>query len=95
MKNSAKRALGISLRTLGTLAAWAAAFAVLWHFEYLQQWTQIDNVVGAVPVALALLFAGGCTFLLWIKFRKAAAPAAAEPVERSRRAPKVRVDHTG
>ncbi len=76
MKNSAKRALGISLRTLGTLAAWAAAFAVLWHFEYLQQWTQIDNVVGAVPVALALLFAGGCTFLLWIKFRKAAAPAA-------------------
>ena len=76
MKDSAKRALGISLRTLGTLAAWAAAFAVLWHFEYLQQWTQIDNVVGAVPVALALLFAGGCTFLLWIKFRKAAAPAA-------------------
>ena len=76
MKNSVKRALGISLRSLGTFAAWAAAFAVLWHFEYWQQWTQIDNVVGAVPVALALLFAGGCTFLLWMQFRRSAAPAA-------------------
>ena len=64
MNDTAKRALGIGLRVLGTAAAASLAFAVLWHYEYWQQWTQIDNVVGAIPVALALLFVGWCCALL-------------------------------
>ena len=73
MNDTAKRALGIGLRVLGTAAAASLAFAVLWHYEYWQQWTQIDNVVGAIPVALALLFVGGCCALLWMKHRRATA----------------------
>lgn len=73
MNDTAKRALGIGLRVLGTAAAASLAVAVLWHYEYWQQWTQIDNVVGAIPVALALLFVGGCCALLWMKHRRATA----------------------
>ena len=73
MNDTAKRALGIGLRVLGTAAAASLAFAVLWHYDYWQQWTQIDNVVGAIPVALALLFVGGCCALLWMKHRRATA----------------------
>ena len=73
MSSIVRRALGIGLRVLGTAASAALAFWALWRYEYWQQWTQIDNVVGAIPVALAFLFVGGCAALLWIKHRRATA----------------------
>lgn len=71
-----KKALLLSARIAGAIAAFAVAGLVLYRFEYLQQWTQIDNFVGAIPVALALLFAGGGAALCLLSYQRATTPIA-------------------
>lgn len=66
----------LAARIAGTCAAFAAAAAVLYIFEYVQQWNQIDNLTGALPAAFAFLFAGGCTALIWMKHSRRTAPVA-------------------
>ncbi len=63
-------------RILVTLAAWAGAVALLWKFEYLSQWTQVDNLLGALPAALVVVGAACVTALAWIRYSKRAAPVA-------------------
>ncbi len=75
-KGKSKRIFFIVLRAVLTAAACGLSFWVLWRYEYWQQWTQIDNIVGAIPVAFAFLFAGGAAALLWIRWRKRTAPVA-------------------
>lgn len=71
-----KHALILCARILGTAAAFAVAAVVLNEFDYFTQWSQVDNVIGALPIAFALLFAGGCTALIWMKHGKKSAPFA-------------------
>ena len=63
---TAKKILLYAARAAGSLAACALAFAALWRYEYPQQLTQIDNLVGMIPLAFGLLFAGCICALLWI-----------------------------
>lgn len=67
---TAKRAILFAGKIFCSLAACAAAFAVLWRFEYIQQLTQIDNLVGMIPLAFGLLFAGGICALAWMPHTK-------------------------
>lgn len=71
-----KHALILCARILGTAAAFAVAAVVLNEFDYFTQWSQVDNVIGALPIAFALLFAGGCTALIWMNYSKRSAPFA-------------------
>lgn len=71
-----KHALILCARIAGTVAAFAVAAVVLNEFDYFTQWSQVDNVIGALPIAFALLFAGGCTILIWMKHGKKSAPFA-------------------
>ena len=63
---TAKKILLYAARAAGSLAACALAFAALWRYEYPQQLTQIDNLVGMIPLAFGVLFAGCICALLWM-----------------------------
>jgi phosphate transport system substrate-binding protein len=43
---------------------------VLNKYEYLTAFTEIDNIIGMIPVAMALIGMVGATVLLWIKHKK-------------------------
>ena len=73
---TAKKILLYAARAAGSLAACALAFAALWRYEYPQQLTQIDNLVGMIPLAFGVLFAGCICALLWIPHGKRTAALA-------------------
>ena len=77
MNDRVKRGLFIAVRIVLTAALFTAAALVLNAFGYFSQWTQVDNVVGALPVAFALLFAGCGTALVWLKHVRRTAFASA------------------
>lgn len=56
--------LGRILLTAGALAlgGW-----LLWRYEYISQFDQVDNIVGVIPIALVLIMSGGFIALVWIK----------------------------
>lgn len=66
MKGKTASKLMLAARIFITAALFAAAFAVLYVFGYITNFAAIDNLVGAMPVALALIFAGGGTALVWM-----------------------------
>lgn len=76
MSVNLKRALILCARIAGTAAAFAVAAVVLYIFDYFEEWSQVDNIIGALPIAFALIFAGGCTVLIWIRYNKKSAPFA-------------------
>lgn len=73
---TAKKILLYAARAAGSLAACALAFAALWRYEYPQQLTQIDNLVGMIPLAFGVLFAGCICALLWMPHGKRTAALA-------------------
>lgn len=73
----AKKNIWIIIRVIITLAAWAAGGYVLYRFEYLKAFKDIDNVVGMIPVALAIVGAAGVTGILWMKHTKRFVPVSA------------------
>ncbi|MBP5242835.1 MAG: hypothetical protein J6Z36_04000, partial [Clostridia bacterium] len=66
-ENRVKNILILLFKILLTLAAAGFGIYLLWRYEYLSQFTQIDNVIGMLPVALVLLFIGGVSAILWVK----------------------------
>ncbi|MCL1805475.1 MAG: substrate-binding domain-containing protein [Clostridiales bacterium] len=72
-----KNKLWILLRAAMTLCAWLAGGLVLHRYEYLTAFRAIDNVVGMLPVALALTGAAGASALLWMKRAKRFVPVSA------------------
>lgn len=73
---TAKKILLYAARAAGSLAACALAFAALWRYEYPQQLTQIDNIIGMIPLAFGVLFAGCICALLWMPHGKRTAALA-------------------
>lgn len=65
------------LRTIMTLCVWALGGYILCKYEYLRAFSQVDNIVGALPVALVLAGATGATMLLWVKYTKRFIPVSA------------------
>lgn len=63
---TAKKILLYAAKAAGSLGSCALAFAALWRYEYPQQLTQIDNLVGMIPLAFGVLFAGCICALLWM-----------------------------
>ena len=61
-----KKRLPILLRAVATLSVWFASGYVLYKFEYLLAFGDIDNIVGMLPVALALTAATGITIIVWM-----------------------------
>jgi phosphate transport system substrate-binding protein len=59
-----------AIRGIATITAWAAAILVLYRYEYLAAFFDIDNIVGMLPVALAIAFAAGITLLSWLRFSR-------------------------
>lgn len=71
-----KHALILCARIFSTVSAFAIAAVVLNKFDYFSQWSQVDNIIGAMPIVFALFFACGCTVLIWIKYSRKSAPFA-------------------
>lgn len=65
------------LRVIMTLCVWALGGYILCKYEYLRNFSQVDNIVGAFPVALMLAGATGATMLLWTKYAKRFIPVSA------------------
>ena len=58
------------LRILLTLALFSFGAYLLYRYEYLTQFDQVDNIVGAIPIAFVILIVGGGSILLWMKPQK-------------------------
>ena len=69
-----KSKIKLAARIVGTVAVAAAALGVLGAFGYLQQLTQIDNFIGALPVSFSIMFAVAAIALIWIKHTRSTAP---------------------
>lgn len=69
-----KSKIKLAARIVGTAAVAAAALGVLGAFGYLQQLTQIDNLIGALPVSFSIMFAVAAISLIWIKHTRSTAP---------------------
>ncbi len=67
VKSRALKAGLLAARIAITAAALALALSLLWKYEYLRELTQIDNMVGAMPIALCVMFVGGVAVLSWLK----------------------------
>lgn len=63
-----------AVRTLLTAGIFAAGGYLLYRYEYFKAIRAVDNIVGALPIALILLACTGFTVLLWIKHTKRLAP---------------------
>ena len=76
MNERAKKALYLSARISATAAAAAVCLYLLWRYEYISQFGQIDNATGMLPVALAFVIAGCAAVLAWLKYGKPTIPVA-------------------
>lgn len=70
----AKKVIRLSVRIVITLAAFGLGGFLLYYYEYITAFGDIDNVIGMLPVAFAFIFAGGITALLWMKHTKRLIP---------------------
>jgi phosphate transport system substrate-binding protein len=69
--------LFLTLRIALTAPVWAICVYILNKYEYFLSFGDIDNVVGMIPVALALTCAIGITVIIWIKRTKRLIPFSA------------------
>lgn len=81
IKMKGKKVLINIARAAVCAGAAALGFYLLWRYEYITQAPQIDNIVGAIPIALVILAVAGTCLLAWIKYdKKRAALAVATAV---------------
>ena len=69
-----KKVIWIMLRTVITIIAWIIGVWVLYRYEFFVSFTDIDNIVGMLPVTLAAVGTGGMSIILWMKHTKQFAP---------------------
>jgi ABC-type phosphate transport system, periplasmic component len=62
--------IGLLLRIMITIFAWFIGGYVLYKFEYLIAFNEIDNIIGMLPVAFVLIGAVGTTVIAWKKHTK-------------------------
>jgi phosphate transport system substrate-binding protein len=65
------------LRVAITTFVWIAGACMLYKFEYVTAFNDIDNIVGMIPFALILIGTFGTTFILWTKHTKHHVPVMA------------------
>ncbi len=75
-RNNIIKAAFYAVRILLTVIIPALCLYILYKYEYISQFGSIDNIVGVIPVAFAVLAAGGGVALVWLKYSKKTAPLA-------------------
>ena len=70
----AKKVTWIMLRAVITLSVWIISGYVLYKYEFFIAFTDIDNIVGVIPLVLAVVGAGGVSTILWMRHTKQFAP---------------------
>ena len=73
----AKKVAWIMLRAVTTLFAWIVGGYVLHRYEFFIAFMYIDNIVGVMPIVLAIVGAGGASLLLWMRHNRQFAPVSA------------------
>jgi phosphate transport system substrate-binding protein len=71
-----KKELAVALRAFFALSAWAGSWFALYKYEHISNFNEIDNIIGMLPVALAITFAIGLTLILCMKHIKLHLPIA-------------------
>ena len=66
----------ISVRAAVVTTALALALTLLDRYEYLKEFSEIDNMMGAMPISLCIVFVGGVGALVFIGFTRRLAPVA-------------------
>ena len=74
MKRKTFTILWYVIRISVMAGAVALAAFLLWRFEYFSQFSEIDNIVGMLPVLFALVFVGALAGALWMKHSRQFAP---------------------
>jgi len=64
----------ITLRIITAIISWAAAIYTLHKHEYLTSFSDIDNIIGMLPVVLVIIFAIGITVIMSLKWNKQSVP---------------------
>ena len=67
----------IILRAIITLFVWTAGGYVLRKYEFFIAFTDIDNIVGVMPLVLVAVGAGGASLVLWMRHTRQFAPVTA------------------
>ena len=67
----------IMLRAVITLFTWVTGGYALYRFEYFKAFSDIDNILGMIPVAMVIVGVCGVTAILWMKHTKQFAPVSA------------------
>lgn len=57
----------IAARIVLPLAAAALSVYLLWRYEFFVSPMDIDNIIGAIPIALVILFTASVTALVWMR----------------------------
>ena len=70
MKESKKNILLTIINIVLEVATISLAFFFLWKYEYIGQFTKIDNFFGMLPVAIALGAVFSISYLIWLKNKK-------------------------
>jgi hypothetical protein len=66
-ENRILKCIWVAIRTLLSVGIFALAAYLLYRYEYFSQFDQVDNIVGAIPVAFILIIVVGAWLLLWVK----------------------------
>jgi phosphate transport system substrate-binding protein len=69
--------VAIILRVAITTFVWITGACMLYKFEYVTAFNDIDNIAGMIPFALILIGTFGTTFILWTKHTKRYVPVKA------------------
>ena len=64
----------IILRAIITLLVWIIGGYVLHRYEFFIAFADIDNIVGAIPLVLVAVGAGGVSLVLWMRHTRQFAP---------------------
>ncbi|MCL1838237.1 MAG: substrate-binding domain-containing protein [Propionibacteriaceae bacterium] len=68
------KSIPVVVRAAITLVTWLAGGYILHKYEYLIAFSDIDNIVGMLPLAMVFVGAAGITALLWMKHTKQLIP---------------------
>lgn len=69
-ENRILKCIWVAIRALLSVGIFALAAYLLYRYEYFSQFDQVDNIVGAIPVAFILIIVVGVWLLLWVKPKK-------------------------
>lgn len=65
-----KQIISITIKSIVLLCALSVVVYLLWRYEYLSQFSQIDNIIGAIPIVILLIALVALGILLFLKSKQ-------------------------